>query len=85
MYEFEEIIKPVEYKPNFKNVEPTSQDVNVDISAMPTAETTRKTVQGKTLKKSDTELTKKNIKISKESFDSDGDVLMESYISELNM
>lgn len=84
MYEFEEIIKPVEYKPNFKNVEPTSQDVNVDISTMPTAETARKTVQGKTLKKSDTELTKKNIKLSRESYDVCQDALMESYISELD-
>lgn len=85
MYEFEEIIEPVEYKPNFKNGEATEQEVYVDSTKMPTAETTRKTVQGKSLKKSDTELTKKNIKISKESFDSDGDVLMESYVSELNM
>ena len=85
MYEFEEIIEPVEYKPNFKNGEATEQEVHVDSTKMPTAETTRKTMQGKSLKKSDTELTKKNIKLSKESVNAKGDVLMESYISELNM
>lgn len=84
MYEFEEIIKPVEYKPDFKNDKATEQEVYVDSSKMPTAETTRKTMQGKTLKKSDTELTKKNIKLSKESFDASQDVLMESYVSELD-
>ena len=85
MYEFEEIIEPVEYKPNFKNSESTEQEVHVDSTKIPTAETTRKTVQGKSLKKSDTELTKKNIKLSRESVNTEGDVLMESYVSELNM
>ena len=46
---------------------------------------TKMTQQGKSLKKSDTELKNKNIKIAKESLSQTGDMLMESYLNELSM
>lgn len=84
MYEFEEIIKPVPYEPKDSTVEPTDKEVKANKKdRRSNLDQTRKTQQGKSLKKSDTELKNKNIKIAKESFNVDNDILIESYLSEL--
>lgn len=84
MYEFEEIIKPIPYEPKDSTVEPSDKEVKPNKKdRRSNLDQTKKTQQGKSLKKSDTELTKKNIKIAKESVSKTGDVLMEGYLAEL--
>ena len=86
MYEFEEIIKPVPYQPKDSTVEPSDKEVKPNKKdRRSNLDQTRKTQQGKSLKKSDTELKNKNIKIAKESYDHNGDILMEGYLNELAM
>lgn len=86
MYEFEEIIKPVPYEPKDSTVEPSDKEVKPNKKdRRSNLDQTKMTQQGKSLKKSDTELKNKNIKIAKESLSQTGDMLMESYLNELSM
>lgn len=83
-YQFNAIEKPVPYEFKDSLTNTSSQEIKPTKKDMRSNEMTRKTYQGKTLKKSDTELKNKNIKISKESVENESrDVLMEGYVSYL--
>lgn len=84
-YEFEEIITPVPYIPKDSTVEPSDNEVKPSKKdGRSNLDQTRRTQQGKHVKQSDTELKNKNIKIAKESIHQHNNVLMESYLNELN-